>query len=637
MSNKLINFIVITLSIIVVFLITYVVFSNNQEIIFIINRDKLTLNINETNKIDYYISDDNIDITWQSSNPSIVEIDTNGNIIAKNAGITIITGTINVKNNIKNIVCYVTVKSIEYDIPLNDISLPDGEILISLYDIYPIPITFIPSNGYVDNIHYIIDDPSIISVNDGFIKALNVGKTTLSIIVNNSITKEITVNVVDDKVLNNIIIPVRKVYFDTNEEDIYINETKSLSYIVEPSDATVYKTKWEVLDQNILSIDEEGNIYGLNVGKTTVTLTINNEITEQININVKPKVNSIDFNYSIKKVLKVGEIIMLEPNTNSNWLTYESSNPNSISVQNGILTAKSKGSATITIKNIDGNVIKSLYFVVYDKTGVVNNDKVIWGFNKDTDVIPKRANATFFANLARKGKGTFSNNIYTISNYSYNVNTNLLTIGKGNKIFMRMYYPQNKDLSTQNTFTFIGGIGEGGFGGYFADIEKNPSLIKSSGIIILIPEHNDAKLTYQNIISATNFVKLIISQNSKARNIIGGYSNGGPIAGEAAAKSNYNKIMLINTSFYWVDTKTNLKNTEIVIYSARNDSWQGTNSLVNDLYTNGFKNVTIVSNNIDMVNRYKSKYLVINPGNSMKNGHTSENLTLSHFFSYACD
>ena len=142
---------------------------------------------------------------------------------------------------------------------------------------------------------------------------------------------------------------------------------------------------------------------------------------------------------------------------------------------------------------------------------MVNNDKTIWGFNKDTDVIPKRADAAFFANLARSGKGTFSNNTYNIGNYSYDLNNNLLTINKSGKIFMRMYYPQGKDLSTQNTFTFIGGVGEGGFGGYFADIENNPSLIKSSGIIILIPEHNDAKIVASNVVQATNFVKLIIS------------------------------------------------------------------------------------------------------------------------------
>ena len=42
----------------------------------------------------------------------------------------------------------------------------------------------------------------------------------------------------------------------------------------------------------------------------------------------------------------------------------------------------------------------------------------------------------------------------------------------------------------------------------------------------------------------------------------------------------------------------------------------------------------MISNNTSFIDRFKDKYLVINPGNSMKNGHTSENLLVSNFFSY---
>lgn len=636
MSNKLINYIVIFLLIIIFSLATYIIF-NSKDITFTINESKIILKVNEIHKIDYEISNPNINITWNSSNPSVVEIDNNGNIISKNMGKSIITGSINVNNVIKEVMCFVTVKASNYDIVLEDIILPDGEILISTGEIYPIPFTFVPNDGYVDNIDYIIENPNIISVENGFIKGLNTGNTLLTIVAN-SIRKEITVNVINKQVSNNLIIPVNNLFFDTNENSIYINEEKTLSYLVEPNNATIYDTKWESSDENILTVDEDGNIKGLSFGTATIQLTINDKLKQSIDIKVKPKITNIDFNYSIKKVLKVGEIVKLEPTVNSNWLTYESNNPNCLNVDdNGIITAKSRGSAIITIKNDDGTIKKSLYFAVYDKIGVVNNDQIIWAFDKEDDVIPQKADATFFANLAKNGKGIFSNNIYTISNYSYNVKSNLLTIGKSDKIYMRMYYPQGKDLSTQNTFTFIGGVGEENFAGYFATIDNNLDLIKSSGIIILIPEHSNARLIPQNVASATNFVKLIISQNSNARNIIGGYSNGGPTAGETAAKSNYDKIMLINTSFYWVYTKTNIKDIEVVLYSAKNDSWIGTIKFIDELYDNGFRNVTIISNNESIVERYKSKFLVINPGNSMQKGHTPKNLALSHFFSYACD
>ena len=641
MNNKLVNSIFILVSLIVVFLIAYIAAAYKKEVIFTINDSKLILKTNDVTKLDYTISDPNIEIMWHSSNPNIVSIDSNANIIAGNAGNAIITGSITDGNSNKSVVCYITVKTLDQNIALSDFNLPDGELLLAVGEIYPIPITYVPNNGYVTSVNYIIENDYVLNVEDGFMKGLSSGKTSLTIIVNNQIQKEITVNVINKEVTTHIIKPVKTIDFDINEETIYVNEEKTLNYIIEPSDADIYSITWDVDNKNILSV-YDGTIKGISPGNTIVEVTVNNKIKQYVNVNVKPRINSIELKYSPKKILKVGESIKLEPtispNQNNSLIVYESNNPSCLSVsQNGTLIANSKGNAIITIRTEDGSIKKTLSFIVYGKTGVVNNDRNIWGFSKETDVIPRRADTLFFTNLARKGKGVFSNNVYTIGNYTYDVKNSLLTIRKTNKIFMRMYYPTNKDLSTQNTFTFIGGVGEGGFGGYFSDIEKNLSLIKSSGIIILIPEHNDAKVVANNVKEATNFVKLIINQSSKARNIIGGYSNGGPMAGETANIANYDKIMLINTSFYWADTKTKLRNTEIVIYSARNDSWKGTNGFIGELYDNNFTNVTIVSNNESIIERYKSKYLVINPGNSMKNGHTSENLTLSHFFAYACD
>ena len=643
MNKKLVNYIIILVSVVAIVLAIFLVITNKKDVSFTIKDSKLVMKVNEVKKIDYSISNSNLDISWKSSDSNIVSVDNNGNITSKEIGNAIITGSVNANNTVKTISCYITVKAANYDIPLEDINFPEGEILLSTNEVYSLPINYIPENGYVDNINYTIEDNSVITVEDNFIKGISTGRTSLTVVVNNTIQKEIMVNVVDTEVINHIIKPVKQIYFNSNNETIYVNDTKTLSYTIEPSNADIYDIKWKVNDSNILEIDNYGTIKGLAPGSTNVEVTVNNLIKQYINITVKPKVSNIDLNYSPKKVIKVGDTFTLTPvispsNIDKSWIVYESNNPNCLSIsQDGLVTAKSRGNAIITIKSKDGNVSKIVPFVVYDKVGVVNNDQTIWGFNKETDVIPKKADSAFFTNLAKSGKGTFSNNIYTISNYSYDVNNNLLTIGQSNKIFIRIYYPQNKDLSTQNIFTFIGGIGEGGFGGYFADIEKNPSLIKSSGIIVLVPEHNSAKLTAQNVAAATNFVKLIINQNSKARNIIGGYSNGGPIAGETANIANYDKIVLINTSFYWVNTKTNIRNTEIVIYSARNDSWKGTNGFIGELYDNNFKNVTVISNNESIIERYKTKYLVINPGNSMKNGHTSENITLSHFFAYACD
>ena len=633
MKNKTYNIIVICI-LLVIIIVSVILINDRNKIVFNINDDTIVLIEGNASKINYLVSDADASISWTSDNPNIAIVDNTGNVIAKKTGTATITGTI---NNISD-TCIVIVEP--KNIALEDFILPDGEILLSTGDEYILPIIYVPNDGYVANINYHIKDENIIKIENDVITALSPGYTTLEITINDSISKQININVTNNQVPTNIIKPVNQVLLIEENNTIFINDTKDLSFDIEPGNGFVFDTKWQSDNPDIVSVDENGTIKGLKAGTATIELTINNYISKSITITVKSKVTSIKLEYTPKKILKVGDKLTLYPTTTpkDNIVLYESSNSNIISIdQKGSLRAISPGNATITIKNEDNSVSKKISFIVYNSKGVVNNDQTIWGFTKDTDVVPKKADANFFVNLVQSGRGTLSNNIYTYQNYSYNIKTNLLTIDNKNKIFMRIYYPENKDLSTQNTFTFIGGVGEENFSGYFGSININPSLIKSSGIIILIPESNNARVYPQNVVSATEFVKLITNQNSHARNAVGGYSNGGPPAGEAAAKGKYDKIMLINTSFYWVYTKTNIKDIEVVLYSAKGDSWIGTGSFINELYQNDFKNVTIVTNNDDFVNTFQSKYLVVNPGNAMLKGHSSKNLTLSNFFAYGCD
>ena len=637
MNNKTLNYLIIFLFAAIIILSIFL-FVNRKDVIFTINNDMLSLKVSESKKIDYYISDSSTKIIWESTNPNIATVDNQGFIYGKSVGTVFINGTINVNHSPKTISCYVEVKAQNYDIPLDDFTLPNGEILLSVSEEYPIPISYIPSDGYVELVNYTVDNPSVIEVNNGIIKGLKEGNTTLTININ-SISKTINVNVINENVSNHIITPINDVIFP-KEETIYLDENKEILYNIEPVDGDIFDIKWKSSDESILSVNN-GIIKGLKIGNTTINVIVNNKISKSINIKVLPKIESIDFNYNPKEVLKVGESLTLKPivsPTNAqNELIYES-NSNILDVSpNGEIIAKAKGNATITIKSNDNSIKKTINFTILDKIGVINSDQGIWGFTKTNDTIPKRATNEFFMNLAKNGRGILTNNVYTYQNYSYNISTGLLTINNSDKILMRIYYPENKDLSTLNTFTFIGGVGEENFGGYFIKIDNHLEIIKSSGIIILIPEGTYNRIYSKNVVEATKFVRLIINQNSNARNNIGGYSNGGPPAGEAANIGDYQKLLLFNTSFYRVNDRNDLKNKEVFVYSANQDSWIGTSSFINEMYTYGYKNVTIVSNNNDMVNRFKDKFLVINPGKTMQNGHTYNNITNSNYFSFGCD
>ena len=83
--------------------------------------------------------------------------------------------------------------------------------------------------------------------------------------------------------------------------------------------------------------------------------------------------------------------------------------------------------------------------------------------------------------------------------------------------------------------------------GYFVNIDKDPSLIKSSGIIILISATKTSN-SYNTdmVINATNFVKYLTEQKTGAINSVAGYSLGGPYAGTVANQGNYQRLLIFD-------------------------------------------------------------------------------------------
>ena len=204
---------------------------------------------------------------------------------------------------------------------------------------------------------------------------------------------------------------------------------------------------------------------------------------------------------------------------------------------------------------------------------------------------------------------------------------------------MRFYYPENTDLSTVNTLTFLGGIGEVNFNGYYKDIDKDTSKIKSSGIIILISTPRTSKGYNANlVIEATKFINLITEQKKGAINSVAGYSMGGPEAGNAANIGNYQRLLIFDSYFNSPAALDNIKNKEIIFYSPSSDDMrQKTIACLNKIINSNYTNVTVVSNNRSIVNNYNSNMLIVNPGSSLGYSHSSNIITNSNFFAYACN
>ena len=491
-------------------------------------------------------------------------------------------------------------------------------------------------------------DNNIATVDNGIVKGINYGSTTITGTVyldNRTIVKNCLVNVYQGEKnvkLENIIVT-------DGELLIKMGTNYLLPLEFNPSNAYIYSVDYLFDRDNIISVNNN-TINALNEGQVNLTIKVNGNITKIIKVIVTKDDVENGFYDENKKIdlvsnyllLKVGDIINIKDkllrNDEEDKIIYHSDNSLIANIENGNLKALNEGTANITLSL--GTKKEIINVKVNPQTGLINSNGGIWGYTTDKMAIPVRASFSFFENLVNQGIGQINNNIYSYNDngvtYSYDISRSIFKCN-GNSVLMRIYYPLNKDLSNLNTFTFLGGIGESNFNGYFSKIESDSSIIKSSGIVILVTTvKKEDFYNVDGIIQGTNFVKSIVKQKPKTINSIGGYSKGGGAAATAADKGDYQRLLIFNAQFENVYGKTNLMNKDVYIYSVNNDDMKSqTISTLNYMKNSNYKHVTIISNNPEIYNSYYQKFLVVNPGSVMGSGHNNQNITNSNYFMFA--
>ena len=145
---------------------------------------------------------------------------------------------------------------------------------------------------------------------------------------------------------------------------------------------------------------------------------------------------------------------------------------------------------------------------------------------------------------------------------------------------------------------------------------------------------NPKTYTFEN-----NCNNYLINRNSDIRKqyMFSEFINCEYISSEGVHKVDYDKIIIFSAYVDGASSVENAKDKEIIFLIAPNDgNYSQIKSALNNMKSSGYKNVTMVSNGNDL-SSYENTFLVIKPGNLMKNGHLSENVLSSGIIEYAND
>ena len=178
-------------------------------------------------------------------------------------------------NSNKCVLAYVPYKYIEAN--MEEIVLKPNEEFLFVHNIY--------KNEISDNIELKIDNEEIIELNDNLgIKAIGVGQANLSIINNKG------------KVLKNIVVQVKTIPTDMeiNKTNLIMKkgETESIEVKVLPDNLENKKVKYTTSDENIATVDDNGNIKGISSGK--VVISVETEETPIIKKDINVRVINIE-------------------------------------------------------------------------------------------------------------------------------------------------------------------------------------------------------------------------------------------------------------------------------------------------------------------------------------------------------
>ncbi len=153
-------------------------------------------------------------------------------------------------------------------------------------------------------------------------------------------------------------VQISQINLSLDKTTINKNETANLKIEILPEEAKDQKITFSSSNPNIISVDQNGNIFGVSSGEATITATAENGVKGSITLNVYSKVEEIKLDIE-NLTLQEGESYNLkatiypEDATNKN-ITFDSENNDIATVdQSGKITAIKEGTTKITVTSQD--------------------------------------------------------------------------------------------------------------------------------------------------------------------------------------------------------------------------------------------------------------------------------------------
>lgn len=163
---------------------------------------------------------------------------------------------------------------------------------------------------------------------------------------------------------------IEKIDITAEKTTINKGETIKLKVEILPEEAKDHEIIYSSSDNNVIQVDNSGNVLGLRSGKATITVKAKeNNVSASIDINVYTPVSDIilkeeEIFMQKEEEVQINPVILPSDASNKN-INFKSSNTNIVTVTNtGLVKAVGEGITTIEVKSEDSGLVKQIKITV---------------------------------------------------------------------------------------------------------------------------------------------------------------------------------------------------------------------------------------------------------------------------------
>lgn len=304
----------------------------------LLSKTELYLNTNQTVTIVASVLPENAtdkSVSWKTSDSNIATVQ-DGIITGKNYGTATITATSgNCSAEVVVTVC----------IPVENINLSTESITLNIGDSRTVTATVYPENSTDKTVVWTSSNESVATVNNGTIKAMAGGSTTITA----------TCGGVSNSVSVKVLVPVTSITLSETSISVVKDGTYKLKATVNPINSTEQSIAWISNDDSIATV-VDGVITGVSEGTTSIEATCDGKSASVI-VTVTPNSGTIEPTSLLLSesalTMKVGEtysvVATINPtNAENKIITWTSTDETVATVNYGAISAVGVGTATIT-------------------------------------------------------------------------------------------------------------------------------------------------------------------------------------------------------------------------------------------------------------------------------------------------